>query len=319
MTLTPAPATVRARADVDLNLLRTFLAVYRAGSLTAAAPLLRLSQPTVTTQLRTLEQHLDRELFTRLPRGVEPTPIAHELAAQVAAHLDALATLDGPAGLEGQGGTPGARRSTVHLAGPAELVCTRILPALAPLVADGLQLHVATGLTDQLLDELRTGQHELVVSTRRPTGRALTCVPLDLEEFVLVTTPAWRQRVDARLQEHGACVVVHDVPLVAYADDLPIARRYWRTVFGKRLSARASLTVPDLRGAVAAVAAGAGCSVLPRYLCEAEIAAGRLVVLHEPDEAPTNRNHLVLRPGAEANPDVLLVRDRLVQAAARGW
>ncbi|MGW0943018.1 LysR family transcriptional regulator [Streptomyces sp. NPDC002623] len=75
----------------DLNLLRTFLAVYRSGSFTAAAPQLGLSQPTVTAQIRTLEQQSGRELFTRLPRGVEPTPPAHELAEQVAAPLDALA------------------------------------------------------------------------------------------------------------------------------------------------------------------------------------------------------------------------------------
>ncbi|MEV4240196.1 MULTISPECIES: LysR family transcriptional regulator [unclassified Nocardia] len=35
----------------DLNQLRTFLAVHRAGSITAGARLVGLSQPTVTTQL----------------------------------------------------------------------------------------------------------------------------------------------------------------------------------------------------------------------------------------------------------------------------
>ncbi|WP_448630076.1 substrate-binding domain-containing protein [Cellulomonas soli] len=206
----------------------------------------------------------------------------------------------------------------MHLAGPAELLCERAVPALAGLVAQGVQVRVATGLTDPLLDELRTGQHELVVATRRPAGRALSCLPLDEEEFVLVAAPTWAPRLRADLGLTDLCLALHDVPLVAYADDLPIARRYWRTVFGKRLAAQASLTVPDLRGAVAAVAAGAGYSVLPRYLCEHEISAGRLVVLHEPDRAPSNRNYLVLRPGAEANPDVLRVRDALL-AAAESW
>jgi DNA-binding transcriptional LysR family regulator len=43
---------------VDLSLLRTFLAVYRAGSLTRAAAQIGLSQPTVTAQVRALEARL---------------------------------------------------------------------------------------------------------------------------------------------------------------------------------------------------------------------------------------------------------------------
>lgn len=309
----PAPPAAQIRPETDLHLLRTFLGVYRAGSLTAAAPTLGLSQPTVTTQLRTLEHQLGRELFTRLPRGVQPTSSAHELAGQVAPHLDALAALD-VAGTQGRT-APGARRHPVHLAGPAELLCERALPALAGLVATGVQLRVTTGLTDPLLDELRTGQHEIVVSTRRPTGRALTCLPLDEEEFVLVAAPSWWPGAAGPGDVRAVCLALQDVPLVAYADDLPIARRYWRAVFGKRLSAQAALTVPDLRGAVSALVAGAGYSVLPRYLCQDQIAAGRLVVLHVPERAPSNRNYLVLRPGAEVNPDVLRVRDALLEAA----
>lgn len=72
-------------AQPDLNLLRTFLAVYRSGSFTAAAQLLGLSQPTVTTQIRSLERQTRRELFERLPRGVAPTAVADDLAARVAA------------------------------------------------------------------------------------------------------------------------------------------------------------------------------------------------------------------------------------------
>jgi DNA-binding transcriptional LysR family regulator len=302
----------RVPAHVDLNLLRTFLAVYRSGSFTAAAPLLRLSQPTVTTQIRALEQQTGRALFTRSPRGVEPTHLAHELADHLAGPLDAIAALGD------QGTGPTGRTAPVHLAGPAELLCIRALPALASLVADGVLLRVTTGLTDPLLDDLRAGRHDLVIATRRTRGRTLMSVPLVDEEFVLVAAPAWARRIEERLAADGPCAAVRDVPLVTYAEDLPIARRYWRTVFGKRLTARAAVTVPDLRGVVAAVVAGAGYSVLPRYLCDADLAAGRLVLLHDPAEPPVNTAYLVECPGAAANPDVTRVREHL-QRAARAW
>jgi DNA-binding transcriptional LysR family regulator len=296
---------------LDLNLLRTFLAVYRSGSFTGAAQLLGLSQPTVTTQMRTLERQAGRELFERLPRGVAPTAVADELAARIAAPLDELAAVAGP------DPAVAGRADPVHLAGPAELLCTRVLPALAPLVAEGVRLRVATGLTGPLLDELRAGRHDLVIATTRPRGRTLTSAPLTDEEFVLVAAPVWAERLgDGPATDLPAALLT--VPLVAYAEDLPIARRYWRHVFGRRLSSPAAVTVPDLRGVLAAVVAGAGFTVLPRYLCLGELASGALVALHEPDDPPINTGFLVQRPGAAENPDVTRVRDLLLDAG-RTW
>jgi DNA-binding transcriptional LysR family regulator len=298
-------------AALDLNLLRTFLAVYRSGSFTGAGRLLGLSQPTVTTQMRALERQTGRELFERLPRGVAPTPVADELAARIAAPLDELAAVAGP-------DVPaGARGEPVHLAGPAELLCTAVLPALAPLVAEGVRLRVATGLTDALLDELRAGRHDLVIATTRPRGRALHAAPLTDEEFVLVAAPVWAERVAGRLTVEGPAAL-HDVPLITYAEDLPIARRYWRHVFGRRLSRTAAVTVPDLRGVLAAVAAGAGFSVLPRYLCLDLLECGAVVALLEPEDPPINTGFLVRRPGSFDNPDVARVSELLLRAA-RSW
>ncbi|WP_414719539.1 LysR family transcriptional regulator [Streptomyces sp.] len=304
----PAPG---AHPVADLNQLRTFLAVYRSGSFTAAAGLLGVSQPTVTTQIRALERQSGRELFERLPRGVAPTAVAHDLAARVAAPLDALAAATGQdTGAE-------ERAAPVHLAGPAELMCVRVLPALAPLTAEGLRLRVTLGLTEALLAELRAGRHDLVIATYRPRGRALTAVPLMDEEFVLVAAPVWAGRLAGRLAAEGPDAL-RAVPLVSYAEDVPIARRYWRHVFGTRLSRPAAVTVPDLRGVLAAVVAGAGFTVLPRYLCQDELASGALMPLLEPEDPPINTGYLVQRPGRPENPDVLRVRDVLLEAG-RTW
>ncbi|MFF5371076.1 LysR family transcriptional regulator [Streptomyces sp. NPDC013187] len=310
--------TTGTPAQPDLNLLRTFLAVYRSGSFTAAARSLSLSQPTVTTQIRSLERQTRRELFERLPRGVAPTAVAHELAARVAAPLDALAAATGHGPREETYAEP------VHLAGPAELLSTRALPALAPLVTEGVRLRVSMGLTEPLLDELRAGRHDLVIATTRPRGRTLSAVPLTDEEFVLVAAPAWADRAAGRTTADGPAALhdvpaaLHDIPLITYAEDLPIVRRYWRHVFGRRLNCRAAVSVPDLRAVLALVTAGAGFSVLPRYLCAGELASGALVLLDAPEDAPINTGFLVQRPGTSDNPHVTLVRDRLLEAG-RTW
>ncbi|MBA9001929.1 LysR family transcriptional regulator [Thermomonospora cellulosilytica] len=302
-----------SNGPLDLALLRTFLAVYRAGSVTAGARLVGLSQPTATTQLKALEEHLGRRLFERLPRGVAPTPVADELAARLAAPMDALEAI--------AAGAPAHRPAPeppVHLGGPAEALAVLVLPALAPLVERGVRLRITTGLADDLLAGLRAGTHDLVVSAIRPRGRALIAEPLMDEEFVLVAAPAWAGRLDRdRLAADGAAALA-GVPLVSYAEDLPILRRYWRHVFGTRLTADPAIVVPDLRGVLAAVLAGAGVSVLPHYLCAAHLDAGTLVPLLEPDDPPINTAFLARRTGGPLHPHVALVHDHLLEAA-RSW
>ncbi|MFG1823558.1 LysR family transcriptional regulator [Microbispora bryophytorum] len=299
-----------AGGPLDLMLLRTFLAVYRAGSFTAAGALLGLSQPTVTSQVRTLEEQLDRRLFERLPRGVAATSVADELAAQVAGPLDELAVVAGR-------GRPGEESSEpVHLGGPAEVLSARVLPALAPLVEQGLRLRVTAGLADDLLEGLRAGRFDLVLSAIRPRGRTVVAVPLMDEEFVLVAAPVWADRIGpVGCDDPGP---LHDAPLVAYAEDVPILRRYWRHVFRTRLTRSPAVVVPDLRGVLTAVVAGAGITVLPRYLCAAELGTGELVALLDPDDPPINTGFLAQRAGALERRYVTLVRDRLLHEA-RHW
>jgi DNA-binding transcriptional LysR family regulator len=65
--------------DISLRQLRAFVAVARLRSFTQAAALLHLSQPTLTVQIRRLEQALRLRLFDRNPRSVDLTRIGREL------------------------------------------------------------------------------------------------------------------------------------------------------------------------------------------------------------------------------------------------
>ncbi|RAG84016.1 LysR family transcriptional regulator [Streptacidiphilus pinicola] len=300
----------KSNGSLDLAQLRTFLAVYRAGSLTAAARLVGLTQPTVTTQLRALEDHMGRQLFERLPRGVTPTPAADDLAARLAAPMDALEAIATTSGTLGET----VPEPPVLLAGPAEFLAV-VVPSLGPLLKQGVRLRITTGLSEDLLAGLRAGSYDLVVSTIRPRGRTLTAEPLADEDFVLVAAPDWSDKIDHDLLIRDGPGALADLPLISYADDLPILRRYWRHVFNTRLVAEPALVIPDLRAVKAAVLAGFGVTVLPRYLCTAEIADGSLRLLLDPEDAPINTGFLAQRAGAHPLPHVALVRDHLVQVA----
>ena len=66
---------------VNFNQLRSFFAVAKELSFTVAAKTLNVGQPTITTQVRMLEEDYGVELFHRLPKGIVLTEHGQALYA----------------------------------------------------------------------------------------------------------------------------------------------------------------------------------------------------------------------------------------------
>lgn len=283
----------------SLDLLRTFLAVHRAGSVTAAAQLLGLSQPAVTAQLKALEKTVEKPLFQRHARGVTTTAAGEDLARRLADPLDNLVAALG----DFVGG-----KVALHVGGPAEFMSLKVVPTLVELPDTALR--VTFGMPDDLLDELVKGGLDLVISSVRPRVRGVVFAPLYEEELTIVAAPRWYYP--------DTTGVLGDAPWVAYAEDLPLIRRYWQTVYKSPPQGSAVVVVPDLRAVLAATVAGAGATVLPRYVCEDEIATGVLHELIIRGKLPTNTIYLAVRTGAFAEPHIARARD-LLMARAVDW
>lgn len=76
--------------DLDLNLLKVFLAVADTGSVTLAASALYLTQPAVSAALKRLRDAVGADLFARHGRGLMLTERGNRLAAEVRPHLQAI-------------------------------------------------------------------------------------------------------------------------------------------------------------------------------------------------------------------------------------
>lgn len=304
----------------ELDLLRTFLEVHRAGSITAAAARLGVSQPSVSERITRLEAELGTPLFVRSARGAAPTDEADRLAARIADPVDRLRSVWTQP-------TP-AVPETVRIGGASDVVATRVIPALSPLTTQGVRLEFELGLAPDLLARLGAGGLDgegldgggldVVVSSVRTPMRGIRYRGLVDEEFVLVGAPSLARTIDRERLAHDAAAGLLHLPLVAYDADLSIVRRYWRSQFGHRPANPVAVIVPDLRGILAAVVAGAGVSALPRYLADPAIGTGSVEVLHRPDEAPINTLHLAIKAGRPPGAATARVIDALV-AAARGW
>ncbi|MEU1276498.1 LysR family transcriptional regulator [Streptomyces sp. NPDC005799] len=297
---------------MDLALLRTFVTVHRAGSFTRAAALLGLSQPAVTSQIRTLERQLGRPLFLRQARGVTPTTIGDELAHKAAPHLDALVEIT-ETGLDDE-----SSLRTLHLAGPPEFTAERALPALTELTGEdgqGFALRASFGNAEETLEGLAAGHHDLAISTARPRGALLTATPLCDEEHVLVASPARAEQIGPGSRGKAA-PALEDVPVIEVHESLPFVSRYWASVFDSRPASPGTVIVPDLRAVLACAVAGAGLAVLPRYLCTAALKRGDVVALHEPPVPPLRTYFLVVRTGTLAMPHIARAHEWLLQAAS---
>src|ERR1700722_15559891 len=80
--------------EMELRHLRYFVAVAEAGSLTVAARKLHTSQPSLSRQIRDLEDEVGSQLLTRRARGIELTPAGRaflEHARSVLSQVEAAA------------------------------------------------------------------------------------------------------------------------------------------------------------------------------------------------------------------------------------
>lgn len=284
-------------SDASWSTLRVFVAVYRAGSITAAAADLGMAQASVSAQIATLEKRLGYQLFQRVRTGVIATDRGRDLAALLAGPVDALAAVTGAA----SGGDHPGERSVV-IGGPAEFLSEVVLPGLVTELPVGVRLDARFGLADPLIEALETGQLDVLVSSVQPRRRGLRFAPVYDEHFVVVAHPRWADQA----QHH-----IDSVPVLAYDAQLQIIRRYWRSVFDRRPTRlRAVALVPDLRVLARLAVAGVGMTVLPEYLARSFLERGDLVRLHEPDVAPLNTLYVATRRGGPV-PDPILDAIRL--------
>jgi DNA-binding transcriptional LysR family regulator len=277
--------------------LRTFVAVFRARSVTDGARLRGVSQPAASQQLAALERAVGSPLFVRTPRGVEPTGRAVALYAETASTVDQLEAV--LTGLGGEGSGPAS--APLRLGSTAEFFSSLVLPRIG---ATGLAVVATFGDDAALGEQLEHGELDVAVMSSVPGRRSFEAVPVGEKRFVLVAAP--RLVADASfgsLSELGDWLVTQS--WVAYSLELPITRRFWQTHLRRPFSSPLRLVAPDLRAVTGAVERGIGCSILPRFVCARALEERRIVEVHPvSDLVPGEPWFACFRAGDMARPPV---------------
>ncbi|HEY8683715.1 MAG TPA: LysR family transcriptional regulator [Rhodanobacter sp.] len=193
------------------ELYRSFLAVIREGSLSAAARSLGMTQPTLGRHIRQLESDLDVVLFTRSPQGLMSTDLADELATHAQAMYATSAAL-----------RRAASGSNSEVRGVVRVTCSEVIGAevLPPMLTDLRQrqpgIVIELSLSNRSEDLLRKDA-DIAVRMIRPVQGALVArhvgaIPLGLYAHRRYLKANGTPRVLDDLHQHTIIGYDHETP-----------------------------------------------------------------------------------------------------------
>jgi LysR family transcriptional regulator, hydrogen peroxide-inducible genes activator len=256
---------------MTLQDLRYLVALAETRHFARAAEACHVSQPTLSTQIKKLEDELGVVLFERTNRRVAPTASGREIVTQARIVLEEIAKLQQ---LAQQGHDPmvgSLRLGTIPTLGPY------LLPHLIPQLREAypeLRLYVREELTANLLGQLRTGSLDVLLLSLPIDSDGFEIVPLFREPFVLAL-PA-EQPLTRKRQVREADLVHEHLLLL---EDGHCLRDQALAVCGfppqgEREVFRAS-SLETLRQMVAS---GVGCTLLPALAAATSSLSAPLIV-----------------------------------------
>lgn len=172
---------------MEIRQLRAFVAIAEAGTFTAAAQRVHVTQAAISMQIRQLENDLGVKLFVRAPRRVVLTEAGEQLL-QRARHIlrDHDAAVDEVAELAG------TQRGRLRIGSASAGVTTDVLPKLFKEVrkqhADA-HLSLVSGTSDALVNQLLNGELDLAFVSLPVEARGIHTERLSQDQLVAIASP----------------------------------------------------------------------------------------------------------------------------------
>jgi LysR family cyn operon transcriptional activator len=173
----------KATDIIELRHLRYFLAVARAKSFTGAAEQLRISQPTLSHQIRQLEERFGTRLFQRFPRHAELTPAGEAFKPYCDRLLNELFD-----GITAVAELEGLVRGSLRIAVFHSFSSSLLGPVLADFALRYPGVHVVARLLPrvEMERELLAGNLDFAVAYASDDTEHITAETLFEEELVLI-------------------------------------------------------------------------------------------------------------------------------------
>jgi DNA-binding transcriptional LysR family regulator len=285
--------------------LRFLLALRQAGSLGAAARLLKVEQSTASRRLHALETALGGKLVARTPEGLKFNA-AGELAADLAETMQAgIQALERRIGGEDQKAEGLVRLSTT------ESVATFIMQGLLPLREEHPKIQIELVVASAALDLMRR-EADLAIRMFRESTQALITRKLGEVGWSVYASPAWLESSGLAVPIPLSGCLLRGLPVIGFRGS--VARAPGAVWLNEHSSPEdIVLTADSVASALNAVRAGLGIAVLP---CFAVLDDAKLVRL-TPAVVARSEAFLVIPPDHRETVRVRLVMDAVQALFAR--
>ena len=241
---------------MTLQELRYIVALAEKGHFVRAAEACNVGQPTLSTQLKKLEDYLGVTLFERNKHQLIPTPIGEEILDRARVALTAVEEIRDL-----------ARRGTDPMNGVLRLgvfptLGPYLIPHLLPVIRrtyPQLHLFLREDLTSNLLDRLRHGRLDVLLLALPVRGDDVETNPLFREAFMVALPTDHPLASKEQIEERDL-----DDQNVLLLEEGHCMRDQALAICGTRASdEREELKATSLETLRQMVAAGVGCTLLP--------------------------------------------------------
>ncbi len=286
---------------MDWDALQVFLAIARAGRVSAAARRLGVEHTTVSRRLAALEAELGVPLFYRTSSGYVLTPHGHNVLSS-AETMEAAALAVAARAREKSAAVTGR----VRLALPPEFASHWLVPKLAAFrtMHPQIELQVLVGTRQR---NLWRGEAELAVQSPRPRQQGLVAVRIGRTTLALYAARALVGTTRFRITGPDSMRGLSLSTYTASFDMLQDAR--WFQAL--RTSCPAGLTTNSTHALLAAARAGVGVAVVPRFVARHH---DDLVAVSE--NVAENDVWLIIHPEFRRDPKVRATADFLKRIAS---
>ncbi|RQH05582.1 LysR family transcriptional regulator [Bradyrhizobium sp. RP6] len=244
-------------SHLSVRQMRAFAAVARAGSFTAAARQIHLTQSAVSMLVQQLEDTLGLKLFDRgavvllTAAGQQLLPFARRI-------LDDLQQI-----AEGASDLRALRTGLLRVVAPQMLACTWVAAVLGEFERDhpDIGLRVADAMADEVVSIVRRGEAELGVGPERATGEDVTSTFL-MDVPIRVVCSARHRLAQQRAVSWRK---LRDERWVIYSSEFNRHIERLLHAHDSSLSMQTAVEVKYLTTALSLVGVGTGLALVPDY------------------------------------------------------
>ena len=295
-------------AQIDLNLIRTFVTLYEAGSVTAAAERLFVTQPSVSYALARLRELFDDPLFSRSRDGIQPTFVAEQLYTGL---REALTRIEGAVQSTRQF-DPGTteRRFRIALSDLGELGFLPLILARLNREAPQAEVEVLPLQVDEVGDWLASGKVDTAICRQAVPGSRSRVL---IQERYVCLLSADHPRIGERLELPGYLAERHVV--VTRTSGHGIAEDVLQAM---KLERRIALRVPHFSVLPKIIPGTDLLTILPAQIARMFVAEGGLKMLELPFAVPAFEVSLHWRASSEQSAALEWFRNAIADAILEG-